>query len=49
MRAATPSRKALAFSALETALAAADLRLRPSDKRRQPVDVATIRNCRLRL
>ena len=49
MRAAAPSRKALAIAALEAALAATDLRLRSSDKGRQPVDVATIRNCRLRL
>jgi len=40
MRTTTPSRKALALatSTLEAALVAADLRLRPSDKRRQPVD-----------
>ena len=53
MRTATPSRKTLALAiatpTLEAALVAADLRLRPSDKRRQPVDIATVRNCRLRL
>ena len=49
MRPPAPPRKALALAALETALSAADLRLRSGDKRRQPVDVAAVRNGWLRL
>jgi hypothetical protein len=47
MRTPAPARKALAIAAFEAARGAADLRLRSGDKRRQPVDTAIIRNCRL--
>src|ERR1700688_610706 len=49
VRAAAPAREALALAAVESAGAAADLRLRSGDERRQPVDAGIIRNHRLRL
>src|ERR1035437_3026424 len=46
---AAPPREALTLTALETARAATDLRLRSGDERGQAVDADTIRNHRLRL